>query len=344
MSYNLTKDNLDSEEESNDYLNQDYLILNGHFPKSNQEFNPIPNIPNLNEIQNIFSIKKESNNIEQSLINNNNKSNNKFKDKKELFQINQKEIELEIIANKKKDTKDKEISHKNNKKIIFNINHKKTTKKENKDNSSNVSESENEKPKIIHNKFSDDNLRIKCKYIVLSYLKDFINEKIASIYKFNLGEGIKIKKLMNLNKKQVSNAKITDNKVFMKKTLAEIFSDSISTRYTNLPKNKNEVLIQELINEKDEAKRKYFQKLFNLNFLECVDHFSNKRPVDILKGLITFEQMKNNPVEIKKKHITIANDNYLENLDYYFMNYENILSGKFSRNRGKKNNKEKSRK
>ena len=102
MSYNLTKDNLDSEEESNDYLNQDYLILNGHFPKSNQEFNPIPNIPNLNEIQNIFSIKKESNNIEQSLINNNNKSNNKFKDKKELFQINQKEIEVEIIANKKK--------------------------------------------------------------------------------------------------------------------------------------------------------------------------------------------------------------------------------------------------
>ena len=256
MSYNLTKDNLDSEEESNDYLNQDYLILNGHFPKSNQEFNPIPNIPNLNEIQNIFSIKKESNNIEQSLINNNNKSNNKFKDKKELFQINQKEIEVEIIANKKKDTKDKEISHKNNKKIIFNINHKKTTKKENKDNSSNVSESENEKPKIIHNKFSDDNLRIKCKYIVLSYLKDFINEKIASIYKFNLGEGIKVKKLMNLNKKQVSNTKITDNKVFMKKTLAEIFSDSISTRYTNLPKNKNEVLIQELINEKDEAKRK----------------------------------------------------------------------------------------
>ena len=147
---------------------------------------------------------------------------------------------------------------------------------------------------------------------------------------------------MNLNKKQVSNAKITDNKVFMKKTLAEIFSDSISTRYTNLPKNKNEILIQELINEKDEAKRKYFQKLFNLNFLECVDHFSNKWPVDILKGLITFEQMKNNPVEIKKKHITIANDNYLENLDYYFMNYENILSGKFSRNRGKKNNKEKS--
>ena len=212
------------------------------------------------------------------------------------------------------------------------------SKKDNKGNSSGGSESEKDKNRIKHSKFSDDNLRIKCKYIVLSYLKDFINEKIASIYKFNLGEGIKVKKLMNLNKRQIANTKIKDNKAFMKKTLAEIFSDSISTRYTNLPKNKNEILIQELINEKDEAKRIYFQKLFNLNFLECVDHFSNKRPVDILKGLITFEQMKNNPVEIKKKHITIANDNYLENLDYYFMNYENILSGKFSRNRGKKNN------
>ena len=46
--------------------------------------------------------------------------------------------------------------------------------------------------------------------------------------------------------------------------------------------------------------------------------------------------MKNNPLELNKKHITITNNNYLENLDYYFKNYENILSGKFSRNREKK--------
>ena len=46
--------------------------------------------------------------------------------------------------------------------------------------------------------------------------------------------------------------------------------------------------------------------------------------------------MKNNPLELNKKHITITNNNYLKNLDYYFKNYENILSGKFSRNRKKK--------
>ena len=95
---------------------------------------------------------------------------------------------------------------------------------------------------------------------MLSYIRDFINEKIASIYKFNLCNGIKVKKLINLNKNQVSNIKIKDNKAFMKKTLAEIFFDSISGRYTNLPKDKNKILIHELINEKDEAKRIFFQK------------------------------------------------------------------------------------
>ena len=171
---------------------------------------------------------------------------------------------------------------------------------------------------------------------MLSYVRDFINEKIAQIYKYNLGDGIKVKKLMNLNKRQIANTKIKDNKAFMKKTLAEIFSDSISGRYTNLPKDKNKMLIKELINEKDEAKRVYFLKLFNLNFIECVEHFANKKPVEVLKGLMTFEKMKNNPIELNKRHINIGNDNYLENLDYYFKNYENILSGKFSRNREKK--------
>ena len=52
--------------------------------------------------------------------------------------------------------------------------------------------------------------------------------------------------------------------------------------------------------------------------------------------------MKNNPLELNKKHITITNNNYLENLDYYFKNYENILSSKFSRNKEKKKEQENS--
>ena len=37
--------------------------------------------------------------------------------------------------------------------------------------------------------------------------------------------------------------------------------------------------------------------------------------------------MKNNPIEIEKKHITIFDENYIENLDY-FMNYESISKTK----------------
>ena len=57
---------------------------------------------------------------------------------------------------------------------------------------------------------------------------------------------------------------------------------------------------------------------------------------------MTFEKMKNNHLELNKKHITITNNNYLENLDYYFKNYENILSSKFSRNKEKKKEQENS--
>ena len=86
-------------------------------------------------------------------------------------------------------------------------------------------------------------------------MKDFINEKITSIYKSNPKKGINNQKLLILNKNQVTNSKIKDNKDFMKKSLAEIFSDSISTRYNNSPENSNEILIKELMNEEDEAKR-----------------------------------------------------------------------------------------
>lgn len=75
---------------------------------------------------------------------------------------------------------------------------------------------------------------------------------------------------MVLNKNQLTNSKIKDNKDFMKKSLAEIFSDSISNRYNNSPKNSNEILIQGLMNEEDETKRIFFRRLFNLSFLECV--------------------------------------------------------------------------
>ena len=344
MSYNIEKNYIDSEEESIAHLNPSYYRLGGCFPSSNQLFGPDVNMPNLNEIKDIFPIQKEKDyNKEQSLINKN-RDNDILQNKSEIFQIDKKESQLNAIIDKSKNYQLKEIANqeKTNKalfSIIDNYNIKKyksNDKRDNIDNSLNIIKSGIDKPKIKHNKFSDDYLRIKCKFIVLSYVKDFINEKLASIYKSDSFQGIKAKKLMSLNKKQVSNTKISDNKIFLEKTLAEIFSEPISSRYSNFPKNKNEILIKELINEKDEEKRIYFNKLFNLSFKECIEHFANKKSIEILKGLITFEQMKNNPIEKRKKHINITDDSYLEHLEYYFKNYEIILSWKYPRKREKK--------
>ena len=41
----------------------------------------------------------------------------------------------------------------------------------------------------IHNKFSDDNIRKKCKNIVLKYALESINEKIKEKYNNNIGHG-----------------------------------------------------------------------------------------------------------------------------------------------------------
>ena len=57
----------------------------------------------------------------------------------------------------------------------------------------------------------------------------------------------------------------------------------------------------------------------------------NKNPNEILKGLRTFDQMKNNSLELKRKKIAKGNDNYLDVLEYYLNNYEKILDGKRSR-------------
>ena len=115
----------------------------------------------------------------------------------------------------------------------------------------------------IHNKFCDDNLRIKCKHIILSSLMDFINKKIYELYDGNIGQGILKKKLYIINNKQKSNTIVQYNKDFLNKNLKDIFSEKITARCTNISPDFNKILIQNLLDEKDEKKKNYFNKLFN---------------------------------------------------------------------------------
>jgi hypothetical protein len=184
-----------------------------------------------------------------------------------------------------------------------------------------------------HNKYSDDNIRRKCKHLVLKNTLTFINEKIFIMYGGKIGEGILKKELKIINHVQKSDASIDFNQDFLKKKLGEIFSESISGRYSNLPSIHNKRLIMSLINEKDENKKKYFTDLFNITFLECLRHFRGEIYINELGGLNCFE---NDKEKIKNKYPEDGND-YVETLQYYLDNFENIVKKKRSRKQNKKN-------
>ena len=141
------------------------------------------------------------------------------------------------------------------------------------------------------------------------------------------------KKILDINKQQVVIANIDYNQKFMKETIGTILSDTISTRFTNYRPKHNEELIKRLKEDENKNIREYFEKLFNLTFLDCVDHFIGNEKLEILEGMTLFEEMKDDHAQLEKRNIDLNDESYLENLKYYFENYESILKAKKSRNR-----------
>ena len=180
-----------------------------------------------------------------------------------------------------------------------------------------------------HNKFTDDNLRRKIKHLVLDSTFKFINEKIKKIYNGKIGHGIYTKKLLKLNHKQISDSLIKFNKDFLTKTLGEIFSEDISSKYATYHPKHNKFLIIALTLDKDEEKKNYFKKLFSITFVDCLKHFRGSQKIEELKGLKEFKF-------IKSKYKDDVN--YLKSLKYYIMNYEEIINNKKARKSKKEEN------
>ena len=175
----------------------------------------------------------------------------------------------------------------------------------------------------VHNKYSDDNMRRKCKHVTLENIMNFINDKIKEKYEGKIGKGILTKKLLIINQNQTTNATILFNKNFLNKTVENIFSEKISTRYTNYPPEHNRYVISSLINDNNnEERKKYFTNLFNLTFIECLKHFRGSLAISELEGLTPFEQ-----IDLKSK----VEPEYWEALKYYIDNYETITNNKRER-------------
>lgn len=172
-----------------------------------------------------------------------------------------------------------------------------------------------------HDKYSVDNLYRKIKSNLLNILYIFINYKIIEVYKDIPNYDLKKDVLRKIEQKQIVNSGIEFNQKFLKKKLKDIFSVDISHKY-RCKLDYNKKVINKLLKQKDKVKKKYFKSLFNLTFLDCLKHFRGSKTIPILDGIKSFEQFK----------VKFINDNnYLDSLDYYVMNYENVIMNKNSR-------------
>ena len=171
-----------------------------------------------------------------------------------------------------------------------------------------------------HTKYIFNNIIRKINYLLIDYLRIFINGKIKEIYNNDIGHGLYFKQLLRLNKCLVSHSTFAFNRILLKKTLLEIFSENITSKIKNYPPDKNERLVVELLNEKDDDKRNYFENLFNLTFLDCLEHFTTKRVIEELQGLKTFLDIKNDENELKR--LKLDDKEYLDYFEKCLNNYE----------------------
>ena len=289
---------------------------------SQENFEQITNLPALtilgsqikNELKDDFCFSLNKNNILMPLINN----FNYFKENEKETKVtdDKKSIEKLNIFNVKK-------NYNNNNKCSYKI---LDSKEFSEKNGRLGRKRKNDDTPGSHNKYSPDNMLRKCKHIILRQLMEFINHKIKDMYNGKIGNGIFKKELLTLNKEQKFNSNANYNKNFLNKSLGDIFSDDISSKYSIFPPDHNKRLIMMLKNEEDQNKKNYFEKLFNITYLHCINHFIGFQNVDELSGLKCFSQLKYEMNEEKE---------YIDCIEYFLKNYELITMQKRPRNRKK---------
>ena len=173
-----------------------------------------------------------------------------------------------------------------------------------------------------HNKYSNDNMQRKIKHLIIKNTQDLINYNISE-------KDFSSPKLLTLNQEQIFNSKVEFNKAFLQKTLKDIFSENISNRY-HKPSDYNKTLIDNLINSGKEENKIFFKKLFDVKFIECLEHFRKSKEIEVLKGLTLFDDLIN-----YKKDKNFEDKAYVKGIRQLLMNYETIIGQKKERNRKK---------
>ena len=276
---------------------------------------------NDNNNNNFFNISNDPNykcnEIEQKNI----ISNNSFSIDTFNFAIIDEKNDLTINSNqeKMKITSDevqlpKKLGRKTKRKPVINP----------ENNNDNNNDNNNINNSIVHDKFTDDNMKKKCKNIVLKCILEFINNKIKKLYNNDIGHGNSEKNLKTLGEKSAKTTTADSYREFMKKKLKDIFSEKISTKYSNFSPEHNKMIIESLIKEKDDSKKSYFGELFNLTFEQCLKNFRGDTDLEVLKGFKNLDFVKEELVKKSEEN----GEEYFKYFTYYIKNYEKLINKK----------------
>ena len=186
----------------------------------------------------------------------------------------------------------------------------------------------NKKQSSKHTKYSYDNLKRECKHLVIENIMKFINNKIYEVYEGNIDNGLLKKKLLKLNQAQKTNADVEFNKIFINKTLKDILSQNITKQITLYEPDHNKKVIDKIISEKKDI----FEKIFNLTFIQCLDHFIENKKIEELNGLTLYSELKE---EIINKYENDG-ESYYENLKLFLKQFQNKINRAKSRKKRKK--------
>ena len=133
-----------------------------------------------------------------------------------------------------------------------------------------------------------------------------------------------------MNQSQKLNSNVEFNKKFIMKSLKEIFSQNITQQINLYDPDHNKKLIDTLLSEKKDE----FEKLFNLTFIECVEHFVEEKQIEELRGLRLFSELKEKIIRRYEKD----GESYYENLKSFLKEFKNRINNAKPRKKRKKNN------
>ena len=232
-----------------------------------------------------------------------------------IYFFTKKKDELFNKINKTKDTKQtNELSKEDLKNIHSHIKKAKGRKLK------------NSKDQGFHNKFTFDNIIRKIKAISMQSFFNFFNNKIKEVYKDS--EVKSLWGLKKLNQSQIKNSNIEYNRLFFEKSLKDIFSDDITTKWKTEGRDHNKKLIEKLLNEENKGKKIIFEKILNYKFIDIVKYLRGEREgLDQLKGL-DFDKYMWNKIKKDENYLIIFKNN-MKNIEKLIQNKKPRIKKKY---------------